>query len=98
MDFNMLTNVKGYCFPAFIFAMFQAYLVIVTLTLDAKDKTGKPYTMKDKILTALLEVICGIIIMYCMLILCKKGYEEYAWVLLLAPLVLHLLNKKMKCN
>jgi len=94
MDFNMLTNVKGYCFPAFIYLMFVAYLVIVTLTLDAKDKDGRPFTLKDKILTALMECIWGVIILYCLLYLCKKGYEEYAWALLLAPIVLHVLFKK----
>lgn len=94
MDFEMLTNVKGYCFPAFIYAMLVAYTIIFTLAIDMKDKNGKQIETKEKLLLVLFEIIWGIIILYVLLLLCKKGYEEYAWVLLLLPIVLNLIFYK----
>ncbi len=94
MDFNLLTNPKRWCFPAFIYALFVGYLVIVTLTLDDKLSNGKIINLKDKILAALGEILVGIIVLYLILICCKNGYEILAWLILLLPFAAHIFKKK----
>lgn len=95
MDFSLLTNVGGYCFPAFIYAMFVVYIIIFTLVADIKSPDGKltHVSTKDRIMFALLEMIWGVIILYALLLLCKRGLESYAWAVLLLPPVLHLIFK-----
>ena len=92
MDFDMLTNVRGYCFPAFIYAMLVAYTIIFTLVSDLKFQDGTMVTLKDKIMMALLEIIFGVIILYSLLLLCKNNMEMYAWIVLLLPLILNFAN------
>lgn len=94
MDFKLLVDPSRWCFPAFIYALLVGYLIIVTLSLDGKLKDGTPITMKEKILAALGELVWGVIMMYILLMLCKSGYEMYAWVLLLLPVIIHMIRRK----
>jgi fructose-specific phosphotransferase system IIC component len=90
MDFKLLTDPTRWCFPAFTYALITGYLIIVILSLEGRLPDGTKVTMKEKVLTALGTFIWGILMLYILLILCKNGYEMYAWLLLLIPLVLSL--------
>lgn len=94
MDFKLLADPSRWCFPAFTYALFMGYLILVTLTLDGKLRDETPITMKEKVLAALGELVWGVIMLYILLMLCKYGYEMYAWVLLLLPVVLHMIRRK----
>lgn len=96
MDFKLLTDPARWCFPAFAYALFVGYLVVVTLSLDGTLPDGSKITMKEKILASLGELIWGVLILYVLLMLCKHGYEMYAWILLLLPLVLRMLKISKK--
>ena len=93
MDFKLLTSPTRWCFPAFVYALFVSYLVIVTLTLDSTLPNGKKVTLKDKSLAVLGELVFGVIILYILLMLCKHDYEMAAWAVLLAPLALRFIRK-----
>ena len=93
MDFKLLSDPSRWCFPAFAYALFMGYLIVVTLSLDGRLPDGKTVTMKEKVLVALGELLWGVIMLYVLLLLCKNGYETYAWALLLLPIAMRMLRR-----
>ena len=91
MEPSIIFHPNQWCTPVVIYALLAVAGVI--LVLVGAEQIPNPLPTSSKVAFAIIWVVLTMIMMYIMLYLCEKGYEWGAWLILLLPLIIPLIQK-----
>lgn len=84
---NVLTNENsGWCMPTIIYVILFSITLIINLFQDPYNNENKNIAFKINMISH--HLLYGLIFTIIIYLLCKQGYKNTAWIVLLLPLIL----------
>lgn len=84
---NVLTDERsGWCMPTIIYVILFSITLIINLFQDPYNNENKNIAFKINLISH--HLLYGLIFTIIIYLLCKQGYNNTAWIVLLLPLVL----------